>query len=80
MTRKDFKLIAAAIAKTEAFVHGTSYEEHGEAVLRFLVADFEAVLLTTNERFDSDRFIRAAMPLRMARIEVEERARRAQVA
>ena len=52
MTRRDFELIAGVLAETRN-IEKTSRELYAAA--------FARALKGTNERFDADRFIRAAL-------------------
>jgi hypothetical protein len=62
MTRKDFCLIAEAIAEVEA-----DYKGGFEDVLQDVTEALSRRLKGTNPRFDSGRFEAAAMPLRSER-------------
>lgn len=63
MTRKDFELIAAAIADVEE-----RFPDEGENILREVVAELEARIAAEHPRFDAGRFSKAAMPIRSERL------------
>lgn len=52
MTRRDFQLIAGVLAETRN-IEATSRELYARA--------FADALVSTNERFDRERFLRAAL-------------------
>jgi hypothetical protein len=52
MTKRDFELIAEVLRENEGYL-----PESGAAILRLAFAE---ALKRTNERFDTDRFLRAA--------------------
>lgn len=65
VTRKDYELIAGAIARTnmaktwKELNPSTVKREANAATLRLLVVDVAASLADDNPRFDRDRFIKA---------------------
>lgn len=63
MTRKDFELIARVLSDARNEALSTRVDSLREArldMLDTLAYDFGHALHTTNERFDSGRFLRAA--------------------
>lgn len=70
MTRKDYVLIADAIAEVEAglAVFGRP-DESAQVTLRNVIEALDWRLSRDNPRFDSDRFARHAMPLRARRLD-----------
>lgn len=66
MTRRDFQLIAGVLADCER----TAGEDRAaSAIVHYAAERFARELAGTNERFDGGRFMRAAVPILMGKID-----------